>query len=479
MRRSLCLLASLLAAAFPGAAAPAPLSLEDCLGEVARNNPALAVQRARVQEALGTRLTLRARALPTLRLGILAGQQGDEGTSINHPGDLRDSDGKRVAFPEQRIDRGSRLVAIGTGLFLQPLFDLAIPPTWRRGTLEVAIARENFVAASVATLHQARLVYYQAVFARETRRVLAEVAAQLDENAKAVGEMARAGLAGRQALLQAQVQRQGYEPSILANQGAYEVALSALWGLMGREGGDPPRDTALSTPLTGARLPEFDSAAVAPAALERRPDLRTLRQLVQAYREDARILRANYYPDVQIIITAQALPQNFVRSSRPNALRAGDEIDTSEVRFGARYQWDVIDTGAIQGSAQRVDRLRETLETSLRRLEQNIPRDLSLLRAQTVNLTAQAAALEGGVATAGDTLKLVSDAVRGGSSSQLDVIDAENGVLNSQLGLLSVQWQTNVARADFDRITGGYVRLVDDPPNPAAPAPPRPPAQAR
>lgn len=459
------------------------LTLDECLREVARNNPSIEIQRNQMREALGTRLSLRSRALPNLRVGLYAGQQGDEGTSINSAGDLRDDSGKRVAFPEQRIDRGSRLFAIGNGQLLQPLFDAAIPASFRRGTLEVAVAKENFVSVTSSVLYQARLQFNQALYAREAGKVLGEVSKRLDANSREIGDLVNSGLLGRQRLLQAQVQRSSYDTPVLAYQGSYDNAVATLWRLMGRHGGyehgDPIKELTLTGSLADAQLPKLDAARIIPEALAVRPDIKYLRDMVQANKEDARIVRAGYYPVAQLIVTGQALPQNFVRSSRPNAVRAGDEIDTNEVRFGGRYTWTVIDTGAVQGNAQRIDHLREALQATLRHVEGNVSRDVALLQALSDDLDAQLKTYRDNSATAADTLQIVSDAVKQGTSSQLEVIDAESGQLNTQLGLLNVQLQASNALADFDRITGGYVRLVEEQP-PAGPATPAPiPAKDR
>lgn len=478
MRPSVLFLLGLLAVS----ARAETLTLDDCLREVARNNPAIEIQRAQMREALGTRLALRSRALPSLRVSLYAGQQGDEGTSITRPGALSDDSGKPVAFGAQRIDRGARFFAIGSGQLFQPLFDVAIPASFRRGTLEVAVAKENFVAVSSSLLNQARLLYYQALYAREGGRILGELNQRLDANSREIGDLVKSGLISRQRLLQAQVQRSAYDTPLFAYRGNYEEAVANLWRLMGRQGGyeagDPLSRLTLAGSLADARLPTFDPARIIPAALETRPDVKYLREIVQSYREDARITRAGYYPVLQILVTGQVLPQNFVRSDRPNSVRAGDAIATNEVRFGGRYSWTVIDTGAVQGGARRIDRLRESLEASLRRVEGNVSRDVARLRAMCDNLAGQAEAYRGNVATSADTLKIVSDALKQGASSQLEVIDAENGELNTQLGLLNVQLQTNNARAEFDRITGGYVRLVEEQ-TPAAPALPPLTAQDR
>ena len=259
MRRCVFLLGLLAVASV--AARAETLKLEQCLREVALNNPSIEGQRTQIREALGTRLVLRSRALPNLRLGLTAGQQGDEGTSITRAGDLRDDSGKLVAVPQQRIDRGERLFAIGNGQLLQPLFDAAIPSSWRRGSLEVAIAQNNFASVASSTLHQARLLFYQALYARETARILNDLSRQLDANSRAIGDLAKSGLISRQRLLQAQVQRSSNDAPVLAYQGNYDAALATLWRLMGRQGGDPKQLT-LAGSLADARVP-----AVAPAAV--------------------------------------------------------------------------------------------------------------------------------------------------------------------------------------------------------------------
>jgi outer membrane protein TolC len=451
-----------------GVARAETLTLADCLREAAEHNPAIATQRRVAEQAFGARLTLRARALPRLSIGLVGGQQGSQGETVLRSYTVRDSLGNKVVIPQQTVERSSNFYALGSGSLTQPLFDAAIPASWRRGSAEVAIARQNFAVVVSAQLHAVRLQYYQALFQRDTAAVLQSIADRLDANAKTAGDLAKAGLATQQALLQAQVQRANFGPPILAAEGGYRTALTALLGLMGRDLGpgaddasDPIKRVSLGGSLDDEKLLSFDAPQSAALALERRPDLLAMRETLRANVEDARIIRAGYYPRILLYVNDDVVPENFVTGSRPsNSVRPGDDVRTSEVRYGGRYDWVVIDTGGVRGAARRTDRLREVVAASLQRAEQNVPRGLALLRAQNIANESQLDSLRSNVSTAEETLNIVSGAVAQGTSSQLDFLDAQTSLLNTRVTLIQTQLQVAQTRAEFDRLTGGYLRFV-------------------
>ena len=99
---------------------------------------------------------------------------------------------------------------------------------------------------------------------------------------------------------------------------------------------------------------------------------------------------------------------------------------------------------------------------SLTRFERNIPGELAGVRAAVDSNAATLAALRGNVDTAQNTLNIINSGVAQGINSQLEFLDAQNGLISTQLGLLASAFALTEARAEFDRITGRYLRFVID-----------------
>ena len=151
-----------------GSAWPETLTLADCLRETVEHNPLIIQKRLALEEAGGSRLVFRSRALPTLTVGGLAGQQGAQTT-----GKLRVTTkvGTKSVTVIQDTLRPSTLFLIGSEALNQPLFDAAIPASLRRGNIEVAVARSNFLVTAVGQLYAARVpILWRVLPAGERRR---------------------------------------------------------------------------------------------------------------------------------------------------------------------------------------------------------------------------------------------------------------------------------------------------------------------
>ncbi len=453
-------LLALAAALFGQAARAETLTLAECLRETVEHNPSIIQQRLILEQAGGQRLSLRSRAFPQLLLSGVGGQQGQQ-TSETLEIVTKGAGGKKTTTTLVS-PRPERLFLIGSEALYQPIFDAAIPASWRRGDLEIASARSNFLVVATAELHAARTEFFSALFQQQNGVILAGIADNLTANAKGMGQLLNAGLAGRQSLLAAQVQQANFAPGIIAATGSLRDNLTGLLQTMGRPlgpGSDPVKAVTLADGWEDGPL-DFDAAAATREARSSRPDLLALRDLIRSYQEDARITRGGYYPLVRIYVTGDLLPGNFVQSQRPNAVRPSDDTQQTEIRPGVREDWNIIDTGAVQGSAQQLDRLREAVAISLQHLEQDIPGELAAIRAQADRAAKQRELFQANVDLSASTLQIVQSGVTQGTNSQLEFLDAETSVLSTRIGLLSSRLQMSLAHAEYDRATGGYLRFI-------------------
>jgi outer membrane protein TolC len=437
------------------------LTLEDCLRETAANNPDIISEQIAIQGALGERLVLRARALPTLSAAVLLGYQGAQSSEIlSSPG--LGPNGKPL--PQVVSPRDSTDILLTSGELSQPIFDVAIPASWRLARLGVEVARQNFYAVCTVQLARARASFIRALYYQQRNALLQQTDRILQGNLQAQNALIAAGLGTRRDVLSAQVQRANFGPVINDSNGADRNSIAELLLAMGRHlpPGKSSPDALAGIHLTGTldtSAIDFAPAAATREALEHRPDLEALRETMRTYTENANIARGGYYPVLKIYLAGQYLPQTYIESQNAST-RASDRLETTELRPGVRGNWTVIDTGAIRGQVQGFTSTRAVLGEQLRKLELAVPADLATLRGQVDAASEGLKVLQANVATAQDTLNIIQAGVAQGVNSQLEFLDAQNGVFSTQLGLLEAERTLSEAHAEFDRITGRYLRYV-------------------
>lgn len=460
----------------PGALRAETLTLAQCLRETAEHNPQIIEQQYALQQATATRLTFRARALPTLAVGGILGYLGERNAETLRVPQRDPVTGKTTTTLVTSARSGTELV-IGTGELTQSIFDAAIPASWRRGDLGITAAQENLWTVTSEQLNETRVLFYQALFQQENGEIVRRIDELVGGEIKTLDQLVTAGLAGRQALLASQVQRTNFGTVIISNTGSLQVFLTSLLQNMGRELGPvgvPGSSSTAHVRLAGLledRSLSFDAAAAAKEALAHRPDLRNLRDTVRLLNEDANITRAGYYPLVRVYVAGELVPNSFVQRNQTNAVRASDETQTSEIRPGVRANWTIIDTGQVRGTVRALQAQRDEISIALQQAERDLPGNLALVRARMRGAADRIATLRGNVDTAENTLNMIQGGLAQGLNSQLEFLDAQNGVVGSRAGLLVAELEMSLAHAEFDRLTGRYLKFTPEEPAVTHPAP--------
>ena len=195
-------------------------------------------------------------------------------------------------------------------------------------------------------------------------------------------------------------------------------------------------------------------------ALQRRADVRLARLFVRAANEDHRIITADYYPAVTGSINGEYVPVTGIH--RQGSTSRTQDFIGSEIRERAAYTWRVIDNGKVGGAVLRARSAREINELTCRKLEANIPRDLShianYLKATEVRERSLATASK----AAEESARTIQQNVASGLASPLQYRVTENAFLESRTGLLDAMYQHSVATAEWDRATGRYFQFSDD-----------------
>src|SRR5262245_34110519 len=187
------------------------VTLQEVLGTTLDKNPAILEAKAGLERAAGQRLVFRSIVWPDFEVGVPAG----------------------VQFGHRSGESGPKGFAVGRGTLEQTLFNMAVPPSLRRGDTEVLIAQQQLNVAVVEQLHAARLAFYAALYNRSLGSIRDEQLRKLEENVATQKNRFEAGLADRSAFTSATVQTVELIPQIEGARGAYQQARLDLAQAMG------------------------------------------------------------------------------------------------------------------------------------------------------------------------------------------------------------------------------------------------------
>jgi len=412
------------------------VTLDTLLQITLEKNPAIQQVKAHLEEAAGKRLVLRSIMWPDAKLRVPAGVQG----------------GHRAG------ESGTRGFGFVHGSFTQTLFNAAIPPSRRRGDVEVLIAQQQLNVAVVEQLHAARLASYAALYNRALQSIRQDQRRRLEENVVSEKQRYEAGLTDRSAFTGATVQARELDSQIESAHRAYAEARLKLAEAMGSDLGPeatlPDAEGELTfTPMI------VDLNSETATAMERRADLKLAHLFVRAANEDLRIIEAGYYPAVEARISGEYIPVKGIH--REGTSRRTDDI-SSQIRAGGAYTWSVIDNGKVRGAAMKQRSTREMNEFTCRKLEANVGRELLRIHRDLEATEARHQSLAAASAAAEQSALVVAQNLAGGLASQLEYRLTQTGFLETKSGLLDATYQHNLAAAEWDRATGRYFQFSDD-----------------
>ena len=412
------------------------VTLERVLQATLDENPAIQEAKSGLEQASGQRLVFRSVVWPHAEVGVPAGVQA----------------GHRAG------ESGVKGFAVGRGSLEQVLFNMTVPPSLRRGDVEILIAQQQLNVAVVEQLHAARLAFYAALYNRSLESIRDEQRQKLEENVTTQKDRYEAGLADKSAFTSATVQASELVPQIESAHGAYRQAQLKLAEAMGI---DPAKSTLPEPEGELQFVPmRVDVDSETAAALQRRADLKLARLFVRAAAEDQRIIAADYYPAVAGTINGEYVPVTGIH--RQGSTSKTQDFIGSEIREKAAYTWRVIDNGKVGGAVLKARATREMNELTCRKLEANVGRELSRIANDLKGIDARERSLSAASVAAEEGAQTVRENVASGLASPLEYRVTENALLKTKSGLLDAIYQHNLAVAEWDRATGRYFQFSDD-----------------
>ena len=114
------------------------------------------------------------------------------------------------------------------------------------------------------------------------------------------------------------------------------------------------------------------------------------------------------------------------------------------------------------GEVLRARSAREINELTCRKLEANIPRDLSHIANHLKTTEVRERSLASAATAAEESARAVQENVASGLASPLEYRVTQNAFLETKSGVLEAIYQHNLAVAEWDRATGRYFQFSDD-----------------
>src|SRR5215470_1290136 len=411
------------------------VTLQEVLRTTLDNNPAILEAKAGLEQAAGKRLVFRSIVLPDFDVSVPAGLQ----------------------YGHRAGENGVKGFAVGRGNLQQTLFNMAVPPSLRRGDIEVLIAQQQLNVAVVEQLHAARLAFYATLYNRSLESIRDEQRQKLEGNVATQKNRLEAGLTDRSTVASATVQADELVPQIESAQRAFREAQLNLALAMGI---DPARSSLPEPEGELQFVPtRIDVDAETAAASQRRVDLKLARLFVRAANADQRIIAADYYPRIDGGIHGEYVPVSGIH--RQGSTSKTQDFIGSELREKAAYTWHVIDNGKVGGAVLRARAAREENELTCRKLEGNVTRELPRIANDIEAIAARERSLASATAAAEESAQTVKENVANGLTSQFEYRVSLNGLLRTKSGLLDAIYQHNVALAEWDRATGRYFQYFE------------------
>src|SRR5436309_9189523 len=412
------------------------ITLERVLQTTLEKNPVIQEAKMGLEQATGQRLVFRSVIWPRAEVGVPAGVQA----------------GHRAG------ESGVKGFGVGRGSLEQVLFNMSVPPSLRRGDVEVLIAQQQLNVAVVEQLHAARLAFYAALYSRSHESIRKEQRQKLAENVTTQKDRYEAGLADESAFTSASVQASELVPEIESAHRAYRESQLKLAEAMAI---DPAKSTLPEPEGELQFIPmRFDVDSETAAALQRRSDLKLARLFVRGANEDQRIIAADYYPAVAGTINGEYVPVTGIH--RQGSTSKTQDFIGSEIREKAAYTWRVIDNGKVGGAVLKARATREIKELTCRKLEASVGRELSRIANDLKGIDARERSLSAASVAAEESANTVRENVTTGLASPLEYRVSQNAFLTTRSGLLEAIYQHNVAIAEWDRASGRYFQFSGD-----------------
>lgn len=428
---------------------PAPgakvLTIDEAIRTALTKNPEILSAIQQIRLTRGQVVQVRAAMLPTVQAGSSYQFQED---SLANPGLSPD------ALVRRQTDSWNVIIQVNQSIW----------SGWKNQAdfSAARLANESAFYSLRQTIDQVvadtKVLFYQVIFNRALIRVREESVAVLQTQLQDQQSRFDAGTVPRFNVLQAEVALANAIPPVIQARNQLRIAQFALVRQLGL---DYPEDPSL-IPIEVTGKLDYDPIKIELAksvftALAQNPSLKVQRQNILINAENLKAAMSGFQPT----LNATAGWQVF---NIPTSTQLDDTVNGWF--FGVTGNWNIFDglatVGATQSARAALEQSRINYDNSARGVELDVQRAVSnLIEAQEV-IDSQRA----NVVQATEALRLSRERLDAGAGTQLDVLNAQVSLLQSQTTELEGTYRYITALAEYTRVLSldtVYADTYDDP----------------
>lgn len=406
------------------------LTLDEALDTALRGHPGLQASEYAVEAAKEGEGVAFAGFLPTLDLD--ASYSRATGNQVPTPGAL-------FSTATSRSTKSYNFFLFSLNL-RQSLWDFGRTLGAHRASEATSDATQKDLAAARLRIWAEVVTAYHGVVAAQR---MVEVGRRLRDQAAALAQRARqlyeAGARPRIDVTRTEVAAQMAEAGYAAAEEARNLACAVLLAAMGTRERFRFQAVAPTTPAPESPPPDLESSVA--EAVAQRPERKALLDRIRAQEAEAMRVKGDYFPRL------------FAFGS---ASEAGVEMDDLvwnwSVGVGLSYPIfsGLATRHGVRGQEARVAALKAGLEA----LDLSIRSEVEQARSRVVEAAARFPPARAAVAAARETMTLAEDRYRLGEGDQVELLDAQSALAQSEAALIRAEYDLAVAWAAFWRAVG-------------------------
>jgi outer membrane protein len=418
----------------------APLPLTEAINLALRQNSAILKSKTDIQAAIGVTIQTKAIAIPKVQ-GASGYTFNDavEKLSINMP----------TNFPGSfsGINPGSDSWN-GSIKVVQSIYEggrIASAFRTARLTRDQAVLQYDAVVAD--TIFEVRQAYYDVLLAQQQIIVQEASLELLERELKDTASRFDAGTVPRFNVLRAEVEVANSRPKLIRARNSLRISKNNLANLLGY---NIPRTVWVDIPMTLTDKLQAEPFAIELAdavaqGLKNRPELKVLQKTEGLRRENVVTAKAGNRPSLQVFGGYNA---------RSPQLRDDFFSDVSGWLAGVQLSWNIFDGNATRGRVMeaqaRLERAQLDIDDNSRRIELEIRTAYSQFIEAREVLESQKKVQE----QADEALRLARSRAEAGTSTQLDVLNAQTSLTEARTTEVQARHDYEVARARLERAIG-------------------------
>jgi len=352
-----------------------------------------------------------------------------------------------------RSGSGSRTSNVGGGSSVANSYSTSLDASWEPdlwGSVSRTVASERASQQSAeADLANARLSvqgtlaedYFQLRSLDSAQALYDRTVASYQQSLQLTQNRYVSGVAGRADVIQAQTSLQSAQASATDNQvsrAQYEHAIAVLVG--------EPASTFALAPAPLDAVPPTIPLSLPSALLERRPDVAAAERSAAAANEQIGVAQAAYFPTLTLSASG-----GFTAADFANWLTAPARVWSLGPQLAATIFDGGLRHAKVEAARATYDQSAATYRAAVLTAFQDVEDNLSTLRILASEEVIQRQA----VASAEQSLAIVTNEYKAGTTTYLDVLTAQATAFTAERSLVDIQGRRMVAAAGLIKALGG------------------------